>query len=564
MPEWVYSNPLTALDSRLHLLLARAGSHESVAAEGFDSEPTGSARLPDKLPKPGELWRTWADPDQLPLQRWGVIAPEGADGDRLIAAIRPLIVRRAEQQGDIPIKEYRVPPVMTLAEAARWKKQHFNPFDDLEDELPRYQLILGDLDRVPLAVQQAQSTDGMVGRIAFDDEQGYEAYVDKVLRWEERSPAADAGDAMLYTVHDRTRAMRVGHSGLMAPGIQMLERWHGRGAVRAAALRACGPKDPSPDDFLRVLKTRRPTVLMTMSHGEGAPAGGWLSVREQRREQGSMSFGKSGRITAEDLARGPVLPGGVWLMFACFGAGTPATSVYEELLETLLAVRQQSPEMLETATESLALGQRPFVSALPKAVLANPDGPLAFIGHVDLAWSYSFLDLDDPPGRPTRRPGRLMSAVQAMLGGARAGVGFRTLSRFLTEVNTELTALYDPNMTDSSNDPAATLRRGHLWMLRHDLAAYVLLGDPAAALPLRRRDAGKPVTPGERVRPVRPADPPMDSRQIARREKAIGMVLSGKFPLQRAAREARIGENELKRLVEAYQRAGRAALSELD
>jgi hypothetical protein len=28
---------------------------------------------------------------------------------------------------------------------------------------------------------------------------------------------------------------------------------------------------------------------------------------------------------------------------------------------------------------------RPFIAALPKAVLANPEGPLAVMGHEDLA-----------------------------------------------------------------------------------------------------------------------------------------------------------------------------------
>ena len=81
---------------------------------------------------------------------------------------------------------YRVPARMTVPEAARWKKQKFRNCADTGDELPRYQLIVGDLDQVPLAVQQVQATDGFVGRIAFDDLDGYRAYADKVVGWEDR------------------------------------------------------------------------------------------------------------------------------------------------------------------------------------------------------------------------------------------------------------------------------------------------------------------------------------------------------------------------------------------
>ena len=51
---------------------------------------------------------------------------------------------------------------------------------DLIEEL--YQLILGDFDEVPLAIQQYQSArHGRVGRLHFDRAEGYEAYVEKVL-----------------------------------------------------------------------------------------------------------------------------------------------------------------------------------------------------------------------------------------------------------------------------------------------------------------------------------------------------------------------------------------------
>ncbi|MEM9494259.1 MAG: hypothetical protein AAGC55_34255, partial [Myxococcota bacterium] len=343
------------------------------------------------------------------------------------------------------------------------------------------------------------------------------------------------------TVDDRTRATRIGHSALIAPGLDMLERWRGRGAVRASGLRAV--RDTSPDSLVAAAAGQRPTVLFTMSHGQGAPAGGWMSDEEQRREQGAMSFGAGGQLAGHDLAGRAFLPGGVWFMFACFGAGTPVSSAYRHWLELLVRGGQESPEVLETAVDSLAVGGAPFIAALPKAALASPDGPLAFVGHVDLAWSCSYLDVDDPDGRPRRRPGRFMSAVQAVLDGARFGNGLSALSRFLTEVDTELAALSDREQAGYGQVSDRAVRRGHLWMTRHDLAAYVLLGDPAARLPVARRAsaaserAALSQRAGAGPAPGAGQSAPVDPALLARQEKAIGKVLSRQFTVARAARD---------------------------
>ncbi|MCA8964074.1 MAG: hypothetical protein KDC48_04280, partial [Planctomycetes bacterium] len=119
---------------------------------------------------------------------------------------------------------------------------------------------------------------------------------------------------------------------------------------------------------------------------------------------------------------------------------------------------------------------RPFVAALPKAALASERGPLGFVGHLDLAWTYGFRELRD--AEANARPARFMALLREALAGARFGVALNELLRYFGEVNTELSVLEGADV----QDPAT---RGHLWMLRQDLAGYVLLGDPAARLPVR-------------------------------------------------------------------------------
>jgi hypothetical protein len=543
--------------ARIDLLLVNADDRTPML-DGVDGRVASDAPAPEPRPKPEELWGDEEAPDDLEAQRWGVIAPAGQGGDRLVDAIAPLLERRRRQQGRVHV--YRVPARMTVAAAARWKKRVFRSGADTDDDLPRYQLIVGDLDQVPLAVQQVQATDGFVGRIAFDDLDGYRAYADKVVRWEDRPAPATEGHAILHAVRDGTPATRRGHEALIAPGEDILRRRRAAGDVRYGELRVTGSERPAPDELWAAATADRPGVLLSLSHGVGVPrAAARGGAERQRREQGALSFGHGGVMTGADVAGRGLLPGGMWLAVACFGAGTAEASDYRHWLDTLRLAGHVGSE-IGHVLDTLA-HDRPFVAALPRAVLADPGGPLAFVGHMDLAWAYSFFDLDD---RPRRHPGRLMGVIQALLNGRRAGVAVHKLMRFFAEVNTELTALEDtwarvggrPDGRPISDRERA--RRGHLWMLRQDLAGYVLLGDPAVRLPIT---GGPEAAGGQDLPSASGAGGAAGDHAAAviRAEAAVLAVLRGD-PVSDAAGCHGIGRAELERLVASYCAAGRDAL----
>src|SRR5262249_6012436 len=131
-------------------------------------------------------------------------------------------------------------------------------------------------------------------------------------------------------------------------------------------------------------------------------------------------------------------------------------------------------------------GERPFVAALPQAALANPDGPLAVVGHVDLAWTYGFQDYGEKGRRA--RSSRLADVFRALVGGPRAGIGLLTLRSALHDANEELLALYAKEERARrrgavlEDEKAVKMKKASLWMLREDISAYVLLGDPAVRL----------------------------------------------------------------------------------
>lgn len=153
-------------------------------------------------------------------------------------------------------------------------------------------------------------------------------------------------------------------------------------------------------------------------------------------------------------------------MLACYGAGTPDTSAYRHWLRVLSQINEFEGPATAVLKGLPKAGERPFIAAIPQAVLQNPEGPLAFLGHIDLAWTYSFTELDS--GSAMDRPGKFIQIVADLLKGNRVGIALRSLMLALGSANTELTTLYDRQASGGNAplSPAGEARRGHLWMLR--------------------------------------------------------------------------------------------------
>src|SRR5262245_6858690 len=92
---------------KLHLLLTHSDDGTPVLGDGLsgdaaaeqDPEKKLAAEKKKKDEQAQHHWEEGDDPNDLEDQRWGVFAPEGPAGDRLLALIRPLIAARQEQQG---------------------------------------------------------------------------------------------------------------------------------------------------------------------------------------------------------------------------------------------------------------------------------------------------------------------------------------------------------------------------------------------------------------------------------------------------------------------------------
>jgi hypothetical protein len=473
----------------LELLLAHADDQRPVLDDGLPGE--AAAKQARDLTKPDNYKDFADDPNDLFAQRWGIVAPEGPDGDRLLALVEPLRKARQEDQRGEPVRVYRAPAGMDAAASWTWKNRVYWDESVPEDDLPRYLLMLGDIDGVSLDLQQVLGNDNCVGRLACLSDGGYAAYVDKLLRWE-RAPSPEAQARVLFfAARDGTAATTLGHQALVVPSVARCRERRERGALPAREVEEipyAGPREARDALFARAARPE-PAMLFTMSHGLGVPREGWKSADEQRALQGAMSLGAGVRVTGEDVAGVPFLPGGVWFFLACYGGGTPSSSVYHPWLTRLRAAGGFGGRVDAVLAGLPKPGDRPFIAALPQAALASPDGPLAVMAHVDLAWTYGFQD-HGPNAR--NRNERFQGIFKSLVDGARAGPSHHQLLRFLAQASLERSMFEQEEASRAATgtplepDPARERQKATLWMLQQDIAGYLLLGDPAARLPLSR------------------------------------------------------------------------------
>lgn len=517
----------------------------------------------------GYLRDDMGDPQDLAKQGWGLVITDDDRGKQLLGAIEELRRVRREQQG-FDVTVYRVKPGMDARAAARWKSEVYWNSRVSRKARPRYMLVLGDLDGVSLEFQQMVGADTFMGRLAFSNPQDYSAYAQKILQWEKQPANESYGRATFYTVRDGTRATATADRQLVAPLYNScVKDARADGEIEGSDIVSIpyeyGRADPiSP--LLSSLQDTRPTVFFSASHGVGAPPDGFETPGHRRALQGAMCFDGGKRLTAHDLTGQTFLPGGVWFMLACYGAATPAKSAYHEWLR-VLKENQAYQESAAAVIEGLPnAGETPFIAALPQSLLANPRGPLAVVSHADLAWTFAFEDV----GSSRNHPERFEGFVKGILNKNRIGTAFHDLYRFWGETSGELLTYYEANDVAMLN--REPVDRSRLWMVRNDIAGYMLLGDPAARLPLAgtasKSLSQKTVTQPANEEPSRVAStntPPAGAASSGAeemKEQAVIAVLAGES-LQSVATRLRVDRAKLPRWVAAYRDAGRAALRKI-
>lgn len=333
---------------------------------------------------------------------------------------------------------------------------------------PQYILLVGSPQAIPFEFQTVLDIAANVGRVHFDDLKDLETYVDKLIRLETQSapvvdkevlffgPNAGQGDATFYS-----------HEFMVKP-----LRDHTRDSIGFDVHTLLDFK-ATKDNLMNALTTRKPALVYTASHGLGARD---APFKEQKRVNGGIICQYGSRLTMDDIFTAddvpmdqPFLEGSIFYQFACFGYGTPKMSHYSHWL------RGQNER----------LAKEDFISALPKKLLAHPQGPVAYIGHLDTAFLHAFAEpnnanlIDKWDGRISP----FVHSIERLLGIYPSGMSMERMNRRFSFYNAKLADLNDraqqgiTTWNDRNEDVLCDM-----WITRNDAKNYMIFGDPAVHL----------------------------------------------------------------------------------
>jgi len=335
-------------------------------------------------------------------------------------------------------------------------------------KVPQYILIAGGPDQVPFSFQSLLDSVANVGRVDFDTLEDLQQYVEKLIRIENADAPFVTRDAVLFGtdggVSDPTYFSRKYMIEPINEHIREKMQFSTHTMVGTNATKA---------NLLEALSSLKPAIVYTASHGLGATS---ESFEFQKRYNGAICCQNTGALTLDDLFSVDDIPkdqsfleGAVFFQFACFGYGTPAESDYAHWLDGV-------PKKY-TDTD--------FVSAIPKRLLANPQGPISFIGHLDTAFLHAFVDIEDPHilDRWHTRISPFVSAIDYLLQVQPSGLAMQDMSNKYSISNLLITKTYDRYQRGRFQwNEEREARFLDNWITRSDAQNYMIYGDPAARL----------------------------------------------------------------------------------
>jgi hypothetical protein len=389
---------------------------------------------------------------------------DDSQNSELRDALRPL----AEHRGMDATK-----PLLYRGEAAdRWLEWLHAEYFKREEQglpVPRYVLIVGGPDQIPFAFQAFLQTVASVGRVDFNaDVQKLNAYASKVIRIETApAPVVDRHVIMFGPDGGTSDPTYYSREYMVKP---LAEHVREKFAFSVAEI---VEDDATKTKLAAALADSRPALVYTASHGLG---GTTEPLEKQRQFNGAICCQHNGPLTpdamfsADDVPTDrPFLEGSVFFQFACYGYGTPAQSDFAH--------------WLRGAPKSNA--ERDFVSALPNKLLAHPRGPIAYVGHLDIALLLGFTDAKRPmlTKRWHSRIAPFRSAIERLLAVNPAGFALEKMNQKYAATNAILTHQHDEEKAGERKwSEEAGDQLIDTWLSRADAQNFMVLGDPAARL----------------------------------------------------------------------------------
>lgn len=398
---------------------------------------------------------------------WAVIFCADAD-PRVAEALHPLLEHRSARAGSKRRARYRsfagpdgYRPGETMVRFLRRHGVSLGHGAASPDEMPRYILLVGSPEEIPFLFQYQLTLHHAVGRLTFDTPEEYAVYARSVIASEVDDPPVARRATFFGPTQDAVTFASAQH--FVEPVATRLaqarpewaiDRVLGQSATRARL-----------QDLLRAATPL--TVLFFAGHCATFPAG---HARQEDHTGALLCQDWPGRgpiatdhfLAAADLRGDERVKGAIVFLWSSFSAGSPRTDDFPHRSPLRVSL-DDSPE-----PEVKTLAPRPFVTHLPKRLLAHPGGgALAVVGHVDRHW-FTRGNHND-----TRTWGALLERV---LQGETIGAAMQRISAQYAELS------FMAHAEEESGSDEAAVRS--LQTSAINARNYIILGDPAVRLKL--------------------------------------------------------------------------------
>ncbi len=409
----------------------------------------------------------WTD---LAEAGWGLVFRQG-ESAAVLSALEPLYQHRRAQVGnDSLVKKMEYVP------GESWEtflgRYGIGPGTKNPKKVPFYLLLVGSPEHIPFSIGYKLDVEYAVGRLDFDRAEDYRAYVTAVIGYETAAAVPNARKAVFFgTRHQFDPPTELSAEHLVTPLADGLDGEPGIAQEMGFQSQKLVDKEATREALSQVFApaagTSPAAFLFTASHGMVWPLN---KPVEQRATQGALlcqdwpGFGKIAPghyFSASDLLKlqNARLAGLISLHFACYSAGTPLDDRY-------LHKPRKKPPMIAPA---------PFIAALPKALLAHPNGgALAVIGHVERAWETSIATLE-----AGEQIGPFRTTIGYILNGKPVGYAVKDLNMRYASYSVNIADLLE-RKSFGENIPDQEMVSA--WIKRNDAEGYIIVGDPAVRL----------------------------------------------------------------------------------
>lgn len=414
--------------------------------------PTGlpAPRGPEYLgPPPDE------DPEEPTIGKWAVVVIE-EDRDAAAEALSALIAWRREQGylwGDGIIA---VSPSASGTVESWWRR--FARAVDADP--PHYLMLVGGPDRFPFEFQFDLDLHRATGRLDVSDTPGGPFSWAACRRYAQKGVAYERGEIgleakpLFYSLQN-DGSTRVSHEYLVLELAKTIP-----GGVSTLY-----GDDATVGNLMAALAAApAPKLVFTASHGVEFPIdpARWGALTDTSFHGRAADAVVSAQIALEAERFGY---GSIIFAFACFSAGVPERS----MLAFLAGERDAA----------VAMGAR--VAPLPRQLLGHPQGPVAFVGHVDRVTSVAFQSSFGMAGiTPYRHFASWLRHHDDSPGQHHATVGraLGTMREDARRVGAQVAAALE-QAAQSAGDKMSIKEAGRRWIGFHDYRGFILLGDPA-------------------------------------------------------------------------------------